>query len=275
MDAMGQQALWGHAAALLAAGLLAGFLGGLIGAGGGLIVVPVLYHTFSALGVLPEVRMHMVAGTALAAVIPMSLIGMRQHGQRGNLDWGAARRLALPVLAGAAAAGMLAGRIHHAALGLAFASVAAFISLNMLRKGGLGFPRGLPGPVATGLLGVGIGSVSTLVGIGGATLSVPLLYALRTPMPVAIGTASVLGALIGLPGAIGFMATGWGDARVPPGSWGYVNLPAAGLVFAASALAIPFGARWTRRVDERVLRMLFAAFLALTAVKMLVTSLRP
>lgn len=274
MDAVGPQALWGYAVVLLAAGLLAGFLGGLIGAGGGLIVVPVLYHSFSALGVPPEVRMHLVVGTALAAVVPMSLIGMRQHWLRGNLDWGLARRLALPVFAGSVGAGLLAGRIHNVALSLVFAGVAAFVSLNMVRRKAMAF-RGLPGPIATGLLGAGIGSVSTLVGIGGATLSVPLLYALRTPMPLAIGTASALGALIGLPGAVGFMATGWGDARVLPGSWGYVNLPAAAIVFVASALAIPFGARWTRRVDERVLRGVFAAFLALTSVKMLVAALWP
>lgn len=274
MAELGAQALLGYSAALLAAGLLAGFLGGMIGAGGGLIIVPVLYHAFVAFGIAPEVRMHLVVGTALAAVVPTSLLGARQHWQRGNVDAAIARRLALPVLAGSVLAGMAAGKIDSAVLSLVFAAVAALVSANMALKNSITLRQGLPGVFATGLMGAGIGSVSTLVGIGGATLTVPLLHALRTPMPVAIGTASVLGSLIGLPGAIAFMASGWGDARVPPGSIGYVNLAAAAIVFPASALAIPLGARFTRRVNERALRALFAVFLALTALRMVTTAVR-
>jgi uncharacterized membrane protein YfcA len=259
----------GFACALLGAGLAAGFLGGLVGAGGGLIVVPVLYHTFAGLGVEPAVRMHLVIGTALAAVVPMSLIGARAHWLRGNVSLPILQRLALPVLLGSVLAGTIAGKVNARELSLVFVLVAAVVSVNLALKKGITLGAGLPGPLGTGLIGGAIGSLSTLVGIGGATLAVPVLHALRTPMPVAVGTASALGGVIGLPGALGFMASGLGDSRLPAGSIGYVNLVAVAMIFSASAVAVSWGARFTQRVNERLLRTLFAVFLALTAARML------
>ena len=258
--------------ALVGAGLVAGFLGGLIGAGGGLVVIPVLYYTFARLGVDPAVRTHLVAGTALAAVVPMSLLGARAHWVRGNVDRKILRRLALPVLAGSTLAGLLSGQVGGREMSMVFAGVAVLVSANLLLKRGFEMGTGLPRPVLTSLLGAAIGSVSTLVGIGGATLTVPMLNAFRTPMPLAIGTSATLGAFIGLPGALAFMAGGWNDPRLPAGSIGYVNPVAAALLFPASALAISWGAQFTKRVNERVLRSVFAGFLALTAARMFFTA---
>jgi uncharacterized membrane protein YfcA len=142
----------------------------------------------------------------------------------------------------------------------------------MARKQGITLGNELPGPLGAGLIGAAIGSLSTLVGIGGATLTVPILHAFRTPMPIAVGTASALGGVIGLPGAIAFMAGGLGDSRLPPGSIGYVNLVAVAMIFSASAIAVSWGARFTQRVNERLLRALLAAFLALTAARMFLAS---
>lgn len=269
MPTLDGQALLALGALLAAAGFLAGFLGGLIGAGGGLVLVPVLYHGFTALGVHTDIRMHLVVGTALATVVPTSILGMRTHWQRGNVDTGIVKRLVGPVLLGAVLAGAVVGRVHSAGLTLAFAVVATLVSLNMACRNGLALRPGLPGRGATGLIGASIGALSTWVGIGGATLTVPWLHALRTPMPVAIGTASVLGAVIGLPGAVAFIANGWGDARTPPGSLGYVHVLAVAIVFPASAQAMALGARFTRQVNARVLRLMFALLMAATAVRML------
>jgi len=261
--------LLGIGALLGVAGGLAGFLGGMIGAGGGLILIPVLYHSFSALGVDADIRMHLVVGTALATVVPTSILGMRVHWQRGNVDAGIVKRLAPPVLLGAVLSGAMVGKVHSAGLALAFAAVAAAVSLNMVSSKSLFLRQGLPGPCATGLMGATIGALSTWVGIGGATLTVPLLHALRTPMPMAIGTASVLGAVVGLPGAMAFMVSGWSDVRTPPGSLGYVHVLAAAIVFPASASAMALGARFTRSVNARMLRLLFALLMAATAARML------
>lgn len=265
-------ALVGFACCLLGAGLVAGFLGGMIGAGGGLIVVPALYHALAGLGVDPAVRMHLVIGTALAAVVPMSLIGARAHWLRGNVSLPILQRLGLPVLLGSVLAGAVAGKVNGRELSLVFALVAAAVSVNMALKKGGTLGSGLPGPLGAGLIGVAIGSLSTLVGIGGATLTVPVLHAFRTPMPIAVGTASALGGLIGLPGAIAFMAGGLGDPRLPLGSVGHVNLVAAAMIFSSSAFAVSWGARFTQKMNERLLRALFAAFLVLTAARMFVAS---
>ncbi len=254
---------------LLTSGLAAGFLGGMIGAGGGLILVPVLYHAFSALGVDPDIRMHLVVGTALAAVVPTSIVGARAHWLRGNVNTSIVKRLAIPVLLGSIAAGKISGSVGGKELSLVFAFVALLVSVNMALKNGVALGGELPGILGTSLMGASIGFLSTLVGIGGATLTVPLLYSFRTPMPIAIGTASTLGSLIGLPGAIAFVVSGWNDPRLAPGSIGYVNLAAVAIIFPASTLAISAGARLTRRVNEHLLRAMFALFLALTALRML------
>jgi len=269
MPGLDAGAMPSFALALLGAGLLAGFLGGLIGAGGGLIVVPMLYHTFEGLGVDPAVRMHMAVGTALAAVVPTALLGARTHWLRGNVSLAIFKKLALPVLLGSTLAGAMAGNVNSGALSLVFALAATVIAVNMMLKNGWVLRDGLPGPVGCGLIGAALGSISTLVGIGGATLAVPVLHALRTPMPIAVGTAATLGALVGLPGAIAFGVSGLGVPGLPPGCVGYVSLAAAAIVFPASAVAISFGARFTQRVNERLLRTLFAFFLVLTAVRML------
>ncbi|MBI2771975.1 MAG: sulfite exporter TauE/SafE family protein [Burkholderiales bacterium] len=261
-------ALLGFASILLAAGLVAGFLGGMVGAGGGLIVVPVLYYAFASLGVDPGVRTHMAVGTALAAVVPTSLLGARAHWLRGNVSPGIFRRMAIPVLLGSVLAGALAGKADGRLLSLLFALAAGVVAVNMSLRKGFALGDGLPGPVATTLIGGAIGSISTLVGIGGATLTVPVLHAFRTPMPVAVGTAATLGSLIGLPGALAFVAGGLDAPGLPPGSIGYVNLAAVAIIFPASAAAISWGARFTRRVNERLLRSVFAVFLVLTAARM-------
>lgn len=261
--------LLGFGLALFGAGLLAGFLGGVIGAGGGLIVVPVLYHTFEGLGVDPAVRMHMAVGTALAAVVPMALLGARAHWLRGNVSPEIFRKLVLPVLCGSTLAGAMAAGVKSRELSLVFALAATVVAVNLAFRKSWVLRDGLPGPVGSGLMGAAIGCISTLAGIGGATLTVPVLHAFRTPMPIAVGTAASLGAVVGLPGAIAFGFSGWGASGLPPGSFGYVNLAAAAILFPASAIAVSVGARFTRQVNERLLRMLFAMLLALTAVRML------
>ena len=257
-------------AALAAAGFGAGFLGGLFGGGGGMIVIPVLYETFGALGVDPAVRMHLVVGTSLASVVPLSVMGARAHWRQGNVDPALLKPLVPAALAGSLAAGFIGSRLDAGLLAWVFAGVALFVTLNMLLRFR---PTAVPlGLLAMGLVGAVIGCVSSLIGIGGATLTVPVLNLLGTTMRTAIGTAATLGMAIALPGALSFALAGAHTEHLPPGSVGYVNLFAAAILFLCGSRGVAIGSRLTRQVDETLLRRLFALLLLASAVRMVLAT---
>ena len=268
--------------ALAAAGFGAGFLGGLFGGGGGMIVIPVLYHVFGALGVDPQVRMHLVVGTSLAAVVPLSILGARSHWRQGHVELSLLKPLLPAALLGSVAAGFIGRWLDAHVLAWVFAAVIAFATWNLVTRArpapdaqapaGRHAGRVSLGTPALGLVGAGIGCVSTLVGMGGATLTVPVLHLLGTRMRSAIGTSSTLGMAIALPGALSFALAGAGAEHLPPGSVGYVNVAAAVLLFACGSVGVATGAKLTKSVDETLLRRLFALLLAASATRMLLAT---
>lgn len=274
MDFFNQHsALWllGLATALLATGLVAGVLAGLLGVGGGIVIVPVLYHLFTLLGIDESVRMHVTVGTSLATIIPTSIMSSRAHRKRGSLDAALLKKLTpgvvVGVIVGSIASGFLSGHVLTAV----FATVALLVALNMaFKRDGFALADGLPGTVGTSVLGGGIGGVSTLMGIGGGTLSVPILNALRVPMHTAVGTGAMLGTLISVPGALAFILNGLDVPNRPPFSVGYVNLLGFALIVPATLATTGWGAKLAHSINARRLRQVFATFLALTAARMFV-----
>ena len=262
------------AIAVAGAGFGAGFIGGLFGGGGGMLVIPVLYFVFRVLGVATDVRMHLVVGTSLAAVVPLSILGARAHWRQGNVELELLKPLMPGALVGSLSAGLVGRALDARVLAWIFAAVATFTAWNMLTRsrataianGGATLTQ-RPAP-ALGLVGAAIGCVSTLVGVGGATLSVPVLNLMGATMRRAIGTSATLGMAIALPGALSFAVAGAHAEHLPPGSFGYVNLPAAALLFAFGSIGVSTGSRLTTRVDENVLRGLFALLLVGSAVRM-------
>ena len=191
---------------LLLTGVLAGVLAGLLGVGGGIVVVPVLFYVFALLAIDPAVRMHLAVGTSLAIIVPTSLRSARSHYHAGTVDTGLLRDLGLSLLAGVllsvALSAMVSGRLLTAVFGI----MAVLVAINMARTSG---PPRITGTPPRGALrhGIGafIGSVSTMMGIGGGTLSVPTLDALGYPIRRSIGTAAAIGTIISVPGAVGFI----------------------------------------------------------------------
>jgi uncharacterized membrane protein YfcA len=231
--------------------------------------VPVLYHLFTLLGIDPDVRMHVAVGTSLAAIVPTSIISARAHYKRGGLKPELLKPLIpgtlIGVLIGALVSGFLSGQV----LAAIFAVIALLVAINMAVAHDLSLRNGLPGPFGTGVLGLFIGSLSTLMGIGGGTLSVPILNACRTPMHIAVGTGAALGVVISLPGVVAYLINGLGAANLPPATVGYVNLLGLALIVPTTMLTAPWGARIAHAINARLLRRLFALFLALTAARML------
>lgn len=258
------------AALLLATGLVAGLVGGLLGVGGGIVIVPVLYHVFREQGVDASVRMHLAVGTSLGTIVLTAFRSVRSHHARGVVDTELLRSWGGAVLAGVLLGSLLARNVDGRFLTGVFGGVALLVSMQLafgseawkLRDG---VPAGAPRQA----LGALIGFFSVLMGLGGGTLGVPILSAFGVPIHRAVGTAAGLGLVIGLPGCLSFVASGWGVPQRPPFSAGFVNLLGLAAITPATWLAAPLGARLAHALPRLWLRRAFAFFLALTALHML------
>ncbi|MEJ0060401.1 MAG: sulfite exporter TauE/SafE family protein [Terricaulis sp.] len=256
--------------ALIGAGLVAGFVGGLFGVGGGVVVVPALYLLFSAFHVDEAVRMHLAVGTSLSTIIATSWRSLATHSKAGAVDvdvlktW--APWISLGAILGAALAGFMNATLLIAVFGFGLLLVAAQMGFGDARwRIADDLPRGATRAAAASSIGL----LSALMGIGGGAFGVTLMTLCGKPIHRAVATASGFGAAIALPAALGYVVTGWGRAGLPIGSLGFVNVPGFLVLAALTAITAPIGARLAHRLDQKVLKRAFAVFLAITALNML------
>ena len=256
--------------AYLSLGAVAGLLAGLFGLGGGIVIVPALFFLYLQRGFPAELCMHLAVGSSLATVVFTSITSAMAHHCHGAVRWPVVRRLSPGIVAGAALGAVLAehspGRFLRVFFGLFELLVAAQLALAPRPDA----HRNLPGSGGMWLVGTGIGALSTLLGIGGGTLTVPLLVYCNVPLHQAVGTSAACGLPIALAGAIGFAVAGWGEAGLPAGSSGYLYWPAVTALMAGSAFLAPLGARLAHALPVTTLRRGFAAVVALIGVRMLV-----
>ncbi len=258
------------ALSLVVTGAVAGILAGLLGVGGGIVIVPVLYHSFSLLGVDESVRMHVAVGTSLATIIPTGIASAYSHYKRGGLEPVLLKAWCLPITAGVVAGTLIVGNVSGATLTSVFAVMALLVAVNMaFRKEGVTVADSLPKAPFKQLIAVFIGLFSVMMGIGGGTLSVPILTACGYPVRKAVGTASALGLVIAVPGALGALHYGLAVPARPPLSLGYVNLVGFVLIVPATVLMAPVGARIAHGIAPRFLKQTFAFFLFVTSLRML------
>ena len=268
---------WPLILALLAVGGVAGLTAGMFGIGGGAVMVPALYYAFSELGVPDDIVMHCAVATSAAVIILNAFRSTRAHHTKEAVDmslvwpqekWWQSYGVWIGVGAFAAAI-WIAPRLSSDVLTRLFAAVAVLVALQfifgkpsfVLRSS---VPRG-PAPV---LAGGSVGILSSLMGIGGGSLSVPLLSLCGVPIHRAIGTAATFGLFIAVPATIGFILSGWGVAGRPFGSLGYVNGLGFALITVAAWPIVPFGAKLAHRLDATLLRRIFGICLALVALNM-------
>ncbi|GAA5129848.1 sulfite exporter TauE/SafE family protein [Alloalcanivorax gelatiniphagus] len=261
--------LAGLVVALLATGVIAGVMAGLLGVGGGIVIVPVLYHLFTLLGVDESVKMHVAVGTSLATIIPTSIMSSRAHASKGNLDFSLLKTLGPALVVGVLIGTWLSGYLGGTALTAIFAAVALLVAANMaFRTKGVALADHLPPTPFKQLIGTVIGGFSTLMGIGGGTLTVPILTLFNYPIHKAVGTAAAIGLFISVPGAIGFLLHGMDDPGRPPFTVGYVNLIGFILIVPMTMLMAPVGARLAHAINATRLRQAFALFLFITSLRM-------
>lgn len=256
--------------ALAVSGCLSGYLAGLLGVGGGIIIVPVMYYVLAAFDVDMALRAHIAVGTSLATIIPTSIQSIRTHRARGAVDTALLRWWAPFVAAGVLIGVLIARYAPGTLLTGVFGVVAAIVAVYMLftREGWHPFAT-LPSRPAQAGMATGIGTISTLMGIGGGTLTVPVLSVFSYPVRRAVGTASVVGLIIALPGTLGYIFNGFGREGLPPLSLGYVNLAALAAIVVTSMWFAPMGARAAHTIAPAHLRKAFGVFLAITSIKML------
>lgn len=262
--------LWPFALGLLFAGVCAGTLAGLLGVGGGIVIVPVLYNVFTSLGIDEGVRMHLAVGTSLATIIPTSIRSMRAHAKRGAVDFELLRAWGPPMFIGTLIGTAVAGLVSGEVLTGVFASVAILVALNFAFgreewRIGNELPRkGVGGYALSG----GIGGLSAMMGIGGGTFGVTTMSLFGYPIHKAVATSSGLGLIISIPGTIGLILSGWGAANLPPASFGYVSLLGFALITPTTVLMAPVGVRFAHALPKRRLIQAFALFLGITSIRM-------
>lgn len=256
--------------ALIAAGVVGGLIAGLLGVGGGIIMVPAMTIVFALLGYDPEVYQHVAVGTSLAVIISTGTMSARSHYKRGAVMVDVLKLWGPFIMAFSLLGGLMAGLYSGDVLRGIFGFVALFLALNIVLPFQQKLMGRLNGSVMTNRICAGfIGYVSSLMGVGGGSFSVPTLAAFGHSMQRSVGTSSALGVLIALPGAIGFVISGWGAEGRPPLSLGYVNVPALVLIGLVAAVFAPIGAALAHKMAQRPLKLVFAAFLTVVGLRMI------
>jgi len=258
-------------AAYAALGLTVGFVAGLLGVGGGLIIVPVLIFMLHAQDLAAGMEPQLALGTSLATILFTSLSSVRAHHRHGAVEWPLVRHIAPGIVLGTLAGAVLAAQMSATVLKVFFVAFLFYAALQMWLDFKPAPHRGLPGRTGTTLAGGVIGAVSSWVGIGGGTLSVPFMLWHNVPLHRAIATSAAIGFPIALAGAAGYVLGGWGVSGRPAGSLGFVYLPALAGIVLGSVLTAPLGALTAHRLPVRPLKRIFALLLAVLALRMLWT----
>ena len=251
------------------AGIIAGVLAGLLGVGGGIIIVPMLTLTFTLQHFAEPVVHHLALGTSLGTIIFTSFASFRAHHQHGAVNWQVVRRITPGILAGTLAGSYLAAHLSTIVLRGFFIAFTYYVALQMLTGIRPAATRQLPGSPGLFAAGGFIGAISSLVGIGGGSMSVPLLAWCNVSMHNAIGTSAAIGFPIALAGTVGYIANGLAATGLPAGSFGFIYLPALVGISVTSFIVAPLGARLAHRLPVAHLKKIFACLLILIGTRML------
>ena len=257
-------------AELAVLGLGTGFLAGLLGIGGGMLMVPFITLILTGRGVEPDLAVKMAIATSMATIIFTSVSSVRAHHKRGAVRWDIVKGLAPGIVLGAAIASLgVFAVLKGSWLALFFAAFVSFSATQMLLDKKPKPTRTLPG--TPGLLGAGgvIGFLSGLVGAGGGFISVPFMAWCNVAIHNAVATSAALGFPIALANVAGYIVSGQNVQDLPAYSFGYLWLPALVVIAVCSVLMAPIGAATAHKLPVKQLKRVFASVLYLLAAYML------
>lgn len=254
----------------LLTGAAAGLSAGLLGIGGGLIIVPILYFIFNQQPLPPQHVMHMALATSLATIIVTSIASAWAHHKRNAVLWPIVFNLSPGIIIGAWLGATFASKLSSDVLRPVFGVFELLVAVHLLinykpaaHTTSIPRIRSISG-------GVVIGSLSSIVGIGGGTLTVPFLLWHNISIKNAVASSAACGFPIAVAGTAAYVISGWNVAALPGNTLGYVNLSAFALIIITSMITAPAGASLAHRLPEKTLRLSFALFLLALSLKMLV-----
>jgi uncharacterized protein len=265
----------------LVVGAVAGFLGGLLGIGGGIVIVPALIFAFDHGGISATQSGNGVAttliavGTSLGSIVFTSAAAARAQIRAGMVDWAIVRRFTVALVLGSYAAGFVAALLSQSLLRGLIGAFLAFVSIVMSTNWRPAPHRVLPG--ATGTVGIAgfAGLVSGIAGIGGGNVIVPTLVYYNVPVHRATATASTLGFPIAIAGSLGYIHRGFATTSLDDGLLGYVYLPALIAIVCTTVLFAPLGVRVAHRLSPAPLRRIFGLLLLVVAMRMCWSAFAP
>jgi uncharacterized membrane protein YfcA len=254
---------------MVCSGLLAGVIAGMLGVGGGIILVPILEYALRYADVPAEWRMHVAVATSVATIIPTAMSSGRAHHARDSVDWPLVRAWAPGMVLGGALGSALASQVSLPVLTAVFGFAALTIAVKMLLPLESWHIRAaVPMGIGGKLIATLVASVSVMMGVGGGTIGVPVMNVLGHKMHKSVGTATVFGFLIAMPGTMVYMFAR-PAAALPLWTIGFVSLVGFLLIAPASVLTAPLGARIAHALSGRNLSRAFAVFLLIVATRML------
>lgn len=252
-------------------GAFVGFLAGLLGIGGGLVVVPALVYLLPQLGISHEVIMPMALATSLSAIVMTSSSAAIAHHKNSNIPWNITKPLMLIVAIGALLGAFIADHLSAEALTNFFAGAVITLALYMIFSIRSQRSRDMPSRIKLQFISLVTGAIASLMGMAGGAILVPVLTYFGMPIRHSIGIATACGVMVALFGSLGYIISGLNNELLPAWSFGYVYLPALlGISLTSSSFA-PVGVKFAAKLPIQTLKKTFALFLILVAIKMMLT----
>jgi len=256
---------------ILMTGFFSGLLAGLLGVGGGIIIIPVVFYILKNFNYSTDIIMRVAIASSLAVIFFTSISSMYSHYKLNNINILILKKWFIGVIAGSICGALFASFINGSMLVIFFVIIASFISLNMLLNVNIVIAKDLPkNLLLNNIISFLIGYFTVLIGIGGGSFSVPILTAFGKNIHQAVGTSASIGFFIALPGFITYILTGWLVTDIPSYSIGYVNLPIVLSVASISILTAPLGAKLSSKIDKIILKKIFALFLLIICINLII-----
>ena len=256
---------------LLIAGFISGLIAGLLGVGGGLVIIPVVYYILNFYGYSLDISMHVAIASSIGVICVNSISSVYAHYKLGNIEIEVLKKWYIGVVLGSILGAFFASSINGNLLVIIFVFIASLVAISMFLNFNIILANNLPKNfLLNNTISFIIGFFSVLIGIGGGSFSVPTLTVFGKNIHRAVGTSASIGFFIAVPGFITYALTGWQIQGLPNYSLGYVSLPIVIIVASVSIFTAPLGAKLSNQTNKRTLKFFFATFLLLICVTLVI-----